>query len=471
MSAPPNDEGSSGRKIGTFFPPTPQPTGIQQHRHHAEVEEEQPSMRAVGIRSCTEPSLVSNFDRFASVGKTAPQPSALGIVRPSFGGLKPLAPCSRSTSVTVQKEWTGVTWNVKPDDLELLPLDFPLERTHREIEGSDATQVANRISDALRDLSIDADYDDRKAKAKCTTCECVRFRIRLFSGGEGGQPVVVELQRRSGSASAFMHSCRAILNSAEGMKTTTTATSLGTTFTNAMGRKTNLPPFMTKQPVADMKCLQNVVLKTPSPVDLAREVSDQVLKMLRPKLRDSSILALENLCCLTDPVKTSPPVALHVCKLVALGDDKYELREELRALMDRDVFDENAGGVVDEDESAVRYKEQVRLLVFRAFANALGMCSNHGCLVDAVQEQTWFTEDLIPALVDELKMASSSMCIANEAASSLYCLVVCSERARKHFVEDHGGIEILQRANQYGTECHALLAEETQRCLSALNAA
>ena len=188
-------------------------------------------------------------------------------------GLAPVSNLKRSVSESyaVHKEWSGSNrWDVC--DLEPIPIDFPLERTHREIHDTEAKEVATRISEALRKLSIEAEYDGEKAKAKCRTSDLVSFRIRLFAGGDGGLPVMVEVQRRSGSPSSFMRSCRAILDSAEGKDISASSSS--------KSRKT-MPPFM-KGPVGGMKCLQSVPLKT-SPEADTKAGLNKAMEMLRAK--------------------------------------------------------------------------------------------------------------------------------------------------------------------------------------------
>lgn len=319
-------------------------------------------------------------------GKTPP----IGISRPPVG-LKPLS--RQEDPFAVKKEWCGVAdstiWDVKGEDLEQIPLGFQLERTHREIRDADAAEVASRITKTLCQLSIEAEYDCKQAKAKCKTNDYVGFRIRLFAGGENGQPVVVEVQRRCGSASSFMRSCRAILDAAEGK-------------TVAVPAQKKLPPF---KPVSQMKCLQSVIKQEEKKDDGSEAALDGVLDMLRSKRSDLNVLGLENLVCLTDPLKTCPVAALRVSRCVAVGDDKFDVREEIRMLTERDVF---ASGF-EEEETAARHMDHLRHLALQIFANSLSMCSKDGCLSLAC-EQKWFADHLIPSLVDELKRARSSAC-------------------------------------------------------------
>jgi hypothetical protein len=386
----------------------------------------------------------------AGVGKLGfTKPPALGLSRPSLrsGSSKP------EVSFGVTEEWSAMVspslWNVKCEDLEMVPLDFPLERTHREIQDTKASVVSSRIANALRCLSIEAEYDDEKAKAKCKSSDLVYFRIRLYSGGENGQPVVVEVQRRCGSASSFMHSCRAILNSAEGK---------GVEGALAMKK---VPPFM-KKPIGQMRCLQSVIPKDENVEEVSIAELDCVMNMLRSKQRDSNVLGLENLCCITDPVKTKPLVAIRVSKCVVLGDEKYDVREEIRALTERDVF--------DPEEFNSKHAEHLRHLSLAVFANALSTCSNDGCLSTAVKEQRWFEDHLIPLLIDELKRAPLSACIAYRAASCIHSLLVCSDVARL-ILEKNGGVEALGKAYKFGVGSHELLASETLRCLKVIEEA
>jgi hypothetical protein len=384
---------------------------------------------------------------FGSFGK----PPALGIARPQVGLKKP----STDPEVfEVKQEWSGAskssTWDIRDEDLEMVPWEFPLERTHREIR-EDAACVGQRISESLRALSVEAEFCIDPVKAKCKTADYVHFRIRLFAGGENGQPVVVEVQRRSGSAASFMRTCRAILDAAEG-------NNVQEVKAQAINRG---PPFL-KKPVSSLKCLSSVVLKQQNIQSDASTALDGALDMLRSEQRDSNILGLENMCALTDPIKTNPVVSLQVSKSIILGADKYDIREEIRLLTERDVFTQDFG------KEEASHSDLLRSLALGVLANALSMCSNDGSLAAAVKEQHWFGEYLIPSLVDELKRAETSMNDAYQAASCLHSMLICSVAGCKAVV-DNGAVSAFQKANQVGEVRHELLANETSRCLKALH--
>ena len=382
-------------------------------------------------------------------------PSGLGISKPAPLGLTkpPALGRTRSDSLKVKQTWTGVTapcaWDVKGEDLDLVPTDFPLERTHRSIECVDAAEVAKRISEALRSHSIEAKYVSKPVKAKCQTNDLVSFRIRLYAGGENGLPVVVEVQRRSGSASCFMKSCRAILAAAEGKLTVEESP------------KKCMPPFM--KPVCEMNCLKAALLPPISATLLADDSIKRAATMIRSEQKDTNALGLEDLLSLTDPIKTSPGVTVAVSKCVILGDEKYDIREDLRAFTDRDLFGDDG-----EEESVVKHAERVRHLALAVFANALNVCSRDGCLETALEEQSWFKDQFMSPLVDELKLCETSACCAIQACRCIGSLLESSASARS-FMQSCGVARALEDAHDYGKAFNDMLAEECARCLKFLD--
>jgi hypothetical protein len=361
--------------------------------------------------------------------------------KPNFGKPPPLGMSrhgsSKSSSLVVKREWNGVVpaaiWNVKGENLEMVPSEFPLERTHREVF-DDASKVAARISNVLRELSIETEFDCEKAKAKCTTNDYVCFRIRLYAGDESGQPVIVEVQRRNGSSFSFMRRCREILDGAEGVR--------------RMQRM--VPPFL-KSPVSKMACLQSVA----KPVtEVSSNSLDGVMSMIRSSSRDNNLLGLENLVSLTNIAKTDAAEAIRASKSIVLSDD---VREEIRSFTERDVF------VADDDE-VLRHTDHLRQLSLSVLANSIDLCGLDGCLDRTIKSQKWFSGCLIPTLLDELKRAEAFANNAHQAARCVRSIVSCSE-VGKNSVIDQGGIPILEQAHYFGLLRHQLLASESKQCL------
>jgi len=458
------------------FPPPPSFMGMGGPRRSPPVEEEGPSMRSVAIMGPPSPSfggisggmgslkLAPPTMGFGGSMKLAPPsmgfgglkgmgvglPPKMGISRPSKLGGKSLSTESEGHRCT--QEWDELiavpsSWAVKTDDLELVPIDFPLERTHREIDGVDASEVSSRISMALRVLSIDAEYNEKKARAKCKTNDLVKFRIRLYAGSETGMPVVVEVQKRSGSTSSFMRSCREILKAAEGKAVSSSP-------------RPKMGPPSFKKPMAAMDCLKDVKIQVSQ--DEVMSVLNSSLAMFRSKALDSNVLGLENLCSLTDPVKTSPVTALAVSKRIILDEEKNDAREDVFALLQRDVFVSEFN--VEEMEV---YAERMRHHALVLLSNTLEMCAKDGCLAVALQEQAWFEESLVPSLIDEVKSADFSATNAFQAVRCLQSIVSSNTQVRSAF-ESSGGIEAIKSAHEFALERNQLLAEETKRFMAVI---
>lgn len=369
----------------------------------------------------------------------------------SRGGMKPLA---RSTceEVSVRREWNEESkWNVST--LDQVPFDFPLERTRREIRNLHVSVVVHRISDSLRLLSVEAEYDSENAKAKCKTNDLqpVSFRIRLFAGEDTTQElVIVEIQRRSGSPSCFMRICKKILDGAEGAKV----------------EKETIPAkkisCIMNTPITSMKCLQSVVSKQDSHKDVIIGINKS-LELMRVKEKDVNLLGLENLCYMTDPLKTRPDMAMISCKAVITGQQSIEIRDEIGIMLQKDTF------LPEQFEVDVKknLSEKRRHLAVVLLSNVLALTSQDGCLTDAVENQKWFTEFLIPSLLDEIKSFEVSANNAYEAACSLTYLAVCSDIA-KRVMKKNSAVEDLQIAHQFALYNHQLLAVETKRSLEAL---
>lgn len=361
----------------------------------------------------------------------------------------------RNDGLTMKKEWVGKVsvpsnWDIKDNSLEVLPSDFMLERTHREIHGCGPCVVAGRISDALRELSIEAEYDNEKAKAKCRTSDFVTFRIRLYAGGESGSPVIVELQKRTGQSMLYMQSCRAILGAAEGNKIADQPKRMG-------------PPSLMKRPISDMQCLKGVFAAADTEVDVTFALA-KAIELLRSSKRDANLLGMENLCHLTDALKSSAKIASHAAKCVVIGDKQFNVRDEIEALIQRSA--ETPEFNEAQKEGGMDYSEQIHHHALRLFSSSLDLTAQAGLLQGAIEGQSWFVGYLIPTLIDEVKDAvirPTNSYIAACCLNSLLCSTVALER-----VMALDGLAILETANKIGQRHHELLENETGRCIKSL---
>jgi len=357
--------------------------------------------------------------------------------------------CSTKTGVAVSREWNECSWKVSV--LNEVPLDFPLERTRREIENVSVAEVTERITKCLCLLSIEAEFDGESAKAKCKTSDMVNFRIRLFAGSKSKaqEPIIVEIQRRSGSPRSFLSVCKKILDAAEGVEIQS----------ESVPARKKMPPCIMKTPVSKMKCLQ--IIDKQNPQDEVTNTMCKSLEMLRSKKKDVNVLGFENLCFMTDPLKTRPDVAIIACKGMLIGQHGTEICDEIGVMLQQETL------LNEEFHPFKGLYDKCRHLSLVLLSNVLALTSQDGSLDDAVRNQKWFTDFLIPSLLDEVKGFEVSSNNAYEAACGLTSLATCSDFAKRVMMEN-SAIDDLHSANQFAAYNHDLLESETRRSLSLL---
>ena len=353
----------------------------------------------------------------------------------------------RSGSVTMEKEWSGkvpaANWNVQPECLALVPLDFPLERTHREIPDENASVVAARISLALQKLSVDAEFCDKTAKAKCKTKDFVSFRIRMYSGGDGGQPVIIEVQRRTGPVRSFMHTCRSIFAAAE-------------------GKDFKCEKPLGPKPVsctASMKCLDGAAVSVDPHAECVASLH-RVVDLLRDSRIDVNVLGMENLCSLTDPMKTALQTAELAAKAVVIGIDNLCLHDEIYLVLQR-----SSDHIMDADDKGADYGERLRTLSLKVFALSLKLTVQVKCLEDAVTEHSWLLDVLVPMLLAEIDRAQDSPL---RACIAIACITSLCTTSIKSVILDMKAEVLIRAAQRVGNQRNELLAKEADRCLLSL---
>ena len=331
-------------------------------------------------------------------------------------------------------------------------MDFHLERTRREINKVSVNEVVERITNALRLLSIEAEFDGENAKAKCKTSDMIGFRIRLFAGESKMQePIIVEIQRRSGSPQCFMRVSKKILDAAEGVEIQP----------ESIPAKKKMPLCIMKTPVHEMKCLQTIVIDDPH-----MKVNTCIIKsleMLRLKKKDVNVLGIESLCLITDPLKTRPDMAIMACKEIVVGQYSSEIREEIEVMLQKHSFLSKEFGTRPFRDLF----DKCHHLTLVLLSNVLALTSQDGCLESAVKNQKWFTDFLIPSLLDKVRSFEVSSNNAYEAACGLTSLAACSDFAKRVMIEN-SVVDDLQTANQFAMYRHDLLESETRRSLGLL---
>ena len=313
---------------------------------------------------------------------------------------KPPAPASKS-----------FVWELH--DVAPLPEFHPLERTAVFIPHALPIKVSERISEVLRERSIEATYDDEKAKVKCITSDGVDFRIRLYRGrGSFDHGIIVEVQRRFGTSNSFHKDVDAILGAAQGIVTPTPSTM----------SCSNLPLVSDADDEFE-------------PIDGSSSLQ-MVSKMFSHPGYDAHYLALQTLSSLTDSSKMGTSTARAVSEsLLRLGSDN-------------DVGAKVMSLVIDKQGDDDMFK--LRAMAMQVTANAFHALS--GNVSPMLKEQ------MRSVLIQELRHAEDSPRTAVHAARIVEFLVPEDTGSDLH--------SALEKALETGAARHAALQRHAQICLA-----
>ena len=306
-------------------------------------------------------------------------------------------------------------WNLT--EAPTLPEFFPLERTAvfvPDVPKDKADVVATRVSNMLRELSIDATYDNVKAKAKCMTAENVDFRVRLFRGrNQYNHGIIVEVQRRFGFSVDFHNQTTAILDAAK-------------------GKIPRIPPSVTGLP--EMSDSEDEYDASVSSCSL-----EFVSKMLNHPAYDARSLGLKTLSALTDPIKMGHTTARKVS--MALFEPGSDVGAKVVEIVQDDT--------VDPDETF-----GLRLMAMTTLCNGIQAVSGD------ISAYVW--DKLRPTFIKILRSASDNPQMAYLATRSI----------EFHAQQDPDPSElraVLISAQAVGKSCHADLGREAGACLQRLS--
>jgi len=330
----------------------------------------------------------------------------------------------KSPSITLKKV-RQCKWAVDNSCMKILSEEFPLERTSRFIPDGDATQVAARICECLRQRSVQATYNSQKAKAKCVAMENVKFRIQLFASENGG--LMVEVQRRRGDGFAFMRECRAVLSAAEGG-----------------GEIDDEPAGLGR--VANLECIKDVI-KSYQP-DIIREL-ERVDTMLADPNDDSTLHALGHLRDMTDPVKSSADIVDIVSRRVF--DRSFDTCRHLLIILDsgaRDTIQKS-----DEGNNLTIYRHQ---LVLNVMANAFSVLQKQDELSEICKEES-IRDSVISILLDQVRVGRLYPHISVFAIQCISSLASNSDIHKLLLEKDV--LSYLKEAVDFGSETHDKLGK------------
>ena len=432
-----------------------------------------------------------------------PRPSSLAGVGPStvdndvidkasyFGAASKKVP---STSEQMDDQANS---NWMPTQLRPVPAFYPLERSSRFVEAQ-LPEVAIRISEANRVLSVFAVYDNDTATAALLTAENVEMHLSLWktSGPKQPEGIVVELQRRKGDSIPFHRYSRLILAAAAG----------------EFDVEDHVQSHGAELDVVYSKKVQRI-LNLESAAESASEQENAIIALeiahglLMKDRMDARQLGLESLCLLTDPKKTSVMTAVIASRVVLLGTAQgfepeqdggmmfdeapfQEIREtilsliQLRRIGDVDAMD---GDTHAEEEEHITVLHN---LAFAVLANALDVIENEEqregepentrartrtesaesiCDSFMIEAKDVTDRPILPTLIQELAKAEQKPHNATLSARCVGSLCRASREARKR-AKELSAKQVVQTALQVGTRTHLRLETECKKTEEALTA-
>ena len=334
---------------------------------------------------------------------------------PGFGASISTAPMKGARVATSTQSRPKFVWNLS--SVPTLPEFHPLERTAVFVPNTSASVIAARISAVLRDRSIEATYDNDKAKVKCVTTEGVDFRVRLYQGrNQYSHGIIVEVQRRFGSSLHFHGEMEAILDAAQG--------------------KMPSPPPPIANALPEVSDDEDDDDYDAPPPNGASSLA-MVLKMLSFSGFDAQYLGLQTLSSLVDSERMSLATARAV---------STELLKE-----DSEVGTKVFGYIMtnkNNDESALT----LRVMSLQILADAM---KASGIVPEFVRKP------LRPVLLQDLKDAESHPRSALMAARCLEFFI----RGDNDTMELN---EAFEHAREVGEARHASLMHQAERCISSI---
>jgi hypothetical protein len=368
-----------------------------------DVEE---TTRRVGFNPSFAPSNIS----FEPPPMMAPM-SHTGLGGPASGAFSTASPKASMASYSRPAKFQ---WLLA--DAPTLPEFHPLERTAVFVPNTDASIVSGRISDVLRDRSIEASFDDTKGRARCVSADGVDFRVRMYRGrGQYSHGIIVEVQRRFGTSINFHSDTKAILDSAEG--------------------KTPAPP---PSKPATLPLGPQDDNYSPS----AGSSLGMVARMLNFPGYDAQYLALQTLTSLTDPAKMGYVTAKSVST-------------ELMTSNSTDVGAKLLMLILSSPKAQEETFDQ-RVMAMGVLANVLQVVA--GDVPEHIKAQ------VRPVMKQDLRKAESNPRLATIAARCIEHLID-NDRSASDIYHD-----ALEAAYQVGNDRHAGLMRQAERCLQKIGA-
>jgi hypothetical protein len=392
--------------------------------------------------------------------------------------------------------------NWVPTALRPVPAYYPLEKSSRLVEESSPEEIAARLSECLRTLSVHAIYDNDTAHL--LSSENVEMQLSLWrTPATSLTPgVVVELQRRKGDSIAFHRYSRSILDAAVmGDEEFATANPNNSAADDVLYSKR-------VQRLLSTELSKNHDLDEHENAIIAIEIAHDLIMKDR---MDARQLGMESLCLLTDPRKTGYMTSVLTSHVVLLGSTQgveipgVPIHQE-GAVLDESLFQEIRETIlglvqfsrIGEDEHSedmvtpeAEHMTILHNLALAVLANALDVVENPDAFDrhepedtkprsrlrtassnDVTNEFLQQTEglsnkEMLSTLIGELGKAPIKPHDATLSAKCLGSLLRASEEARKR-AKELDAKAVVSAALEVGEKTHLKLETECKKVVAAL---
>lgn len=300
----------------------------------------------------------------------------------------------------------------------ILPEFHPLDRNSVFCPGTSASEVAERIAQVLKERSIEAHFDNAKAKVRCMTPYNVDFRVFLYRGQKQyAHGTIVEIQRRTGACVLFVGCTQAILDAAQG--------------------KIPVPPPPSLLSGAAVPLVSDTEDDYDDDSNACLSSLDFCAKLLKYQNHGSDMLALQTLSSLTDPAKMGLSTSKRISQALVEPDNEVGSR----------VF----AMIVD---SKKEQDEMLRCLAVTILANVVQSVNG--------QINSMMREALRPVLIQELKSAEDNPQMAYLSAKCLEPLIAGDHNASDLY-------SVLDTAQSIGEARHAALRDVCEKCIQKVD--
>jgi len=347
------------------------------------------------------------------------------------------------TMANISRTKAGIVWNV--ERLNEIPSFYFLLRSHITISGFSSNVIAERIVNAMRELSIFAIFDTENANLRATTWDGVEFKINLFKS-KTDDSVLLEFQKLCGDSVSFRGTRTAIFRAAKGLPP--------------------LPELQQNDLTPLMQSTEINILSSEEQKENVTSILEQCEAMLMSDSGDTKLLGIQMLRSMTDSSNTIRAVALFTAKVI-LGekDEHRELSNKIFSFLKCDALERLDNYCLQD----TKYSADLSYQVLHVLTNALTLLDREGgdVLKKMLETRADLCNELVTLLIIVVGEARNRPHDAWQSAMALDVLVRNSPSAYSRAVESDA-FYTLTMSRRIGECAHRMLAVESTKALGSI---